>query len=139
MTAVTSRRRPGPGLRGRLGKALPYLLLAPGLLWLTVFYVCPAIQMFTYSISTGSVENGFTITLAADAYAEALDKFGKQFLNSILYGGDRHDPDPPDRLPGRLHDRLPWRPLQEPDPVPRHRAVLHELPDPDDQLEDPAR
>ena len=33
--------RPGPGLRGRLGKALPYLLLAPGLLWLLVFYVLP--------------------------------------------------------------------------------------------------
>ena len=79
--------RPGPGLRGRLGKALPYLLLAPGLIWLTVFYVLPAIQMFTYSISTGSVENGYTMTLSADAYGEALGKFGKQFLNSILYGG----------------------------------------------------
>ncbi len=79
--------RPGPGLRGRLGKALPYLLLAPGLLWLAVFYVLPAVQMFTYSISTGSVENGYTITMSGDAYAEALDKFGKQFLNSILYGG----------------------------------------------------
>ena len=81
------RARPGPGLRGRLGKALPYLLLAPGLLWLTVFYVLPAIQMFTYSISSGSVETGYTITLSADAYTEAFSKFGKQFLNSILYGG----------------------------------------------------
>jgi spermidine/putrescine transport system permease protein len=79
--------RPGPGLRGRLGKALPYVLLAPGLIWLTVFYVLPAIQMFTYSISTGSVETGYTMTLSADAYGEALAKFGKQFLNSILYGG----------------------------------------------------
>ncbi len=79
--------RPGPGLRGRLARGLPYLLLAPGLIWLTVFYVLPAIQMFTYSISTGSVENGYTITLSADAYSEALGKFGKQFVNSILYGG----------------------------------------------------
>ena len=81
-------RRPGPGLRGRLGRALPYILLAPGLFWLTIFYVVPAIQMFTYSISTGSVETGYTMTLSADAYTEALNRFGKQFVNSILYGGD---------------------------------------------------
>jgi spermidine/putrescine transport system permease protein len=43
--------------------------------------------MFTYSISTGSIETGFTMTLSADAYVEALTKFGKQFFNSILYGG----------------------------------------------------
>ena len=70
MTAL-SRARPGPRRRGRLGEG--DCLLAPGLFWLTVFYVLPAIQMFTYSISTGSVENGYTITLSADAYAEALD------------------------------------------------------------------
>ena len=71
--------------------------------------------------------------------ARALESFGKQFLNSILYGGIATILTPAHRLPGRLHDRVPRRPLQEPDPVPGHRAVLHELPDPDDQLEDPAR
>jgi spermidine/putrescine transport system permease protein len=86
MTALP-RPRPGPGLRGRLARALPYLLLAPGLTWLAVFYVLPAIQMFTYSISTGSLETGYTISLSADAYVEALTQFSKQFINSILYGG----------------------------------------------------
>ena len=57
MTAQTAARS-GPGLRGFMGRALPYLLLAPGMIWLAVFYVLPAIQMFTYSISTGSVEEG---------------------------------------------------------------------------------
>ena len=66
---------------------VPWLLLAPGLLWLFFFYVLPSIQMFTYSVSTGSIEEGYTLTLTADAYVEALTKFGKQFLNSILYGG----------------------------------------------------
>jgi ABC-type spermidine/putrescine transport system, permease component I len=79
--------RPGPGLRGRLARALPYLLLAPGLFWLAVFYVLPALQMFTYSISTGSLETGYTINLSADAYVSALTQFSKQFINSILYGG----------------------------------------------------
>ena len=76
-----------PGLRRRFNRAVPWLLLAPGLLWLLLFYVLPVIQMFTYSISTGSIETGFTMTLSADAYIEALTKFGKQFFNSILYGG----------------------------------------------------
>lgn len=79
--------RPDAGLRHRLGRALPYFLLAPGLAWLAVFYVLPALQMFTYSVSTGSIENGYTITWSADAYITAIGKFGRQFLNSILYGG----------------------------------------------------
>ncbi len=51
MTAQAAPRS-GPGLRGVIRRAFPYLLLAPGMLWLAVFYVLPAIQMFTYSIST---------------------------------------------------------------------------------------
>ncbi|MDQ3128836.1 MAG: ABC transporter permease [Chloroflexota bacterium] len=77
----------GPTLRARFGRAVPYLLLAPGLLWLVLFYVIPAVQMFTYSISTGSLETGFEMSLNGDAYATAIDRFGKQFLNSILFGG----------------------------------------------------
>jgi spermidine/putrescine transport system permease protein len=84
----TARSAPrGPTLRARFGRAVPYLLLAPGLIWLVLFYVIPAVQMFTYSISTGTLETGFTMTFGLDAYATAIDRFGKQFLNSILYGG----------------------------------------------------
>ena len=85
--AAQPSAKPGPGLRGRLAPAIPYLLLAPGLLWLVIFYILPAIQMFTYSISTGSLETGYTIDLSANNYIEALSRFNKQFLNSILYGG----------------------------------------------------
>src|SRR4029079_9852624 len=77
----------GPTLRARFGRAVPYLLLAPGLIWLVLFYVIPAVQMFTYAISTGTLETGCTMTFGLDAYATAIDRFGKQFLNSILYGG----------------------------------------------------
>ena len=89
MTAQTAQTAPrsGPGLRGFMGRALPYLLLAPGMIWLGLFYVLPAIQMFTYSISTGSVETGYTIDLSGDAYITAITEFSKQFINSILYGG----------------------------------------------------
>jgi spermidine/putrescine transport system permease protein len=87
MTRATASAPRGPTFRARFGRAVPYLLLAPGLLWLLVFYVIPAVQMFTYSISTGSVETGYELSLNADAYATAIDRFGRQFLNSIIYGG----------------------------------------------------
>jgi len=88
MTAAAPSRMPtGPTFRARFGRLVPYLLLAPGLFWLVIFYVIPAIQMFTYSISTGTLETGYTMTFSADAYGTAIDLFGKQFLNSIIYGG----------------------------------------------------
>jgi len=86
MTAQAAPRS-GPGLRGFIRRVFPYLLLAPGMIWLAVFYVLPAIQMFTYSISTGSVETGYTIDLSGQAYITAITEFSKQFINSILYGG----------------------------------------------------
>jgi spermidine/putrescine transport system permease protein len=85
--ASTPARAPGPGLRHRFKGVVPWLLLAPGLLWLFFFYALPSIQMFTYSISTGSIVEGFTMTLTADAYVEALTRYSRQFLNSIIYGG----------------------------------------------------
>src|SRR5215213_5520697 len=87
MSSAVAAAPPGPTFRARFGRAVPYLLLTPGLLWLVIFYVIPAIQMFTYSISTGTLETGFEMSLNADAYATAIDRFGRQFLNSILYGG----------------------------------------------------
>ena len=89
MTASAGQisRPPRPTLRVRFRKVVPYLLLAPGLLWLTLFYILPAIQMFTYSISTGSIDDGYTIDLSGNAYITALTTFSKQFINSIVYGG----------------------------------------------------
>jgi spermidine/putrescine transport system permease protein len=87
MTAAAARAPTGPTFRARFGRALPYLLLAPGLLWLLFFYVIPAIQMFTYSVSTGSLETGFAMTFTSDAYGKAITQFGKQFLNSVMFGG----------------------------------------------------
>jgi spermidine/putrescine transport system permease protein len=77
----------GPSLRQRLGRATPYLLLAPGILWLVIFFILPSIQMFLTSVSTGSLDNGFKLTWSGAAYVTALTKFGPQFVNSILYAG----------------------------------------------------
>jgi spermidine/putrescine transport system permease protein len=87
MAAQTIRSAPGPGLRQRIKSATPYLFLVPGLVWLLIFFILPTIQMFTYSISTGSITSGFKLTFTGDNYGLALSRYGPQFLNSIIYGG----------------------------------------------------
>jgi spermidine/putrescine transport system permease protein len=64
----------------------PYLLLAPGLLWLAVFYAFPAFQMFLASLSVGTIETGFTFTFEVSNYTEALNRYSDQFIRSIFYG-----------------------------------------------------
>jgi spermidine/putrescine transport system permease protein len=87
MATQTIRTAPGPSLRQRFKGATPYLFLVPGLLWLLIFFVLPTIQMFTYSISTGTITTGFKLTFTGDNYAQAFSRYGHQFLNSIIYGG----------------------------------------------------
>jgi spermidine/putrescine transport system permease protein len=75
------------GARHTIRRLTPYLLLAPGILWLLVFYVYPSIQMFISSFWTGTLETGFTFSLANwTTYTDALDRYSGQFLRSIVYG-----------------------------------------------------
>src|SRR5947209_9545468 len=87
MAASSARSAPGPGLLQRLRPVVPYLLLAPGILWLFVFFIIPTIQMFVTSMSSGSLDQGFKFTLSTKAYETALSKFPRQFENSLLFGG----------------------------------------------------
>jgi spermidine/putrescine transport system permease protein len=73
--------------RQRLSRAAPYILLAPGILWLLYFFIWPTIQMFLMSISSGSLDAGFQVTGSTKAYGDAIGKFQVQFGNSLLYGG----------------------------------------------------
>jgi len=75
------------GFRQRLHPLVPYLLLAPGILWLVVFFVVPAIQMFLMSVSSGTIDDGFKVTFSTNAYTRALSRFPTQFSNSLLFGG----------------------------------------------------
>jgi spermidine/putrescine transport system permease protein len=77
----------GPGWRHRLRVATPYLLLAPGILWLLAFFVVPTFQMFLTSVSSGSIDSGFKLTFSTNAYVTAFTKFPKQLANSLIYGG----------------------------------------------------
>jgi spermidine/putrescine transport system permease protein len=76
------------GARQRINRLTPYLLLAPGLLWLLVFYVYPSIQMFISSFWSGSLETGYTVSLSNwTTYTDGLARYAPQFERSILYGG----------------------------------------------------
>jgi spermidine/putrescine transport system permease protein len=66
----------------------PYALLAPGMLWLTFFYVWPGIQMFIASFWSGSLEQGFTFSLDNYTnYTDALTQFAPFYARSIIYAG----------------------------------------------------
>src|SRR5918999_540279 len=77
----------GPPLhRRRLGKRLtPYLLLAPALLWLVVFFVVPIVQMFFISLQEGNVDEGFVLTWNWAAYPEVLSTYDTQLIRSVVY------------------------------------------------------
>lgn len=75
------------GARHWINRLTPYLLLAPGLLWLLVFYVYPSIQMFISSFWSGSLETGYTVSLDNwTTYRDAIERYGPQFGRSIVYG-----------------------------------------------------
>lgn len=67
---------------------VPYLLLAPGLMWLTVYYVYPAVQMFVASFWSGSLAQGYVFSFSNwTNYTDALDRYSEQFIRSIVFAG----------------------------------------------------
>ena len=75
------------GARQRFRRLTPYLLLAPGILWLLVFYVYPSIQMFISSFWSGTLETGYTVSLSNwTTYTDAIERYQEQFLRSLVYG-----------------------------------------------------
>jgi spermidine/putrescine transport system permease protein len=76
------------GARQTIRRLTPYLLLAPGMLWLTVFYVYPSIQMFISSFWSGTLETGFAFSFDNwTTYTNAIARYEPQFVRSLVYGG----------------------------------------------------
>jgi len=61
----------------RQSRLAPYLLVAPGMLWLAVFFVLPTITLAQTSLS--GAEGGWT------AYHKALTNYGVHFFRSFRY------------------------------------------------------
>ena len=66
--------------------AVAYLLLLPGLLYLAVFYIIPAAQMFIVSLETGNIGTGYQLTFNFGVYADAFNRYNEQIVRSLVYG-----------------------------------------------------
>jgi spermidine/putrescine transport system permease protein len=67
--------------------ATPYLLLAPGLAWLALFFVVPLGFLGYQSLESGSFETGFTFSWAWGNYADAFTDYREQLIRSFVYAG----------------------------------------------------
>ena len=63
-----------------------WLLLAPGLVYLGLFYIYPTIDMFLVSLQTGSIQTGYEQTWNLAVYPTAIAEYWDVFLRSVGYG-----------------------------------------------------
>jgi len=65
---------------------VPYLFLAPGGLWLVVFFVVPMVVMASVSLQEGSLGTGYVLTWNFGIYPQAIAQYSTQFIRSFEYG-----------------------------------------------------
>jgi spermidine/putrescine transport system permease protein len=65
----------------------PYLLLAPGLAFLAVFFVVPTYYLGNTSLQSGDLFDGYVFTWAWANYKNALSGYDAQFIRSLEYAG----------------------------------------------------
>jgi spermidine/putrescine transport system permease protein len=66
---------------------MPYLLLAPGLAWLGVFFLVPLGFLAYQSLQSGNIDFGYAFTWAWGNYSTAVTDYRPQFIRSIEYAG----------------------------------------------------
>lgn len=71
------------------GRWIPYLLLAPGALWLIVFFVIPLVQLFSVSLQSQfpGYPGYYYRDLNFGNYLSALTEFAPHFGRSLLFAG----------------------------------------------------
>jgi spermidine/putrescine transport system permease protein len=65
----------------------PYLLLAPGMLWLTLFFLVPLGFLFYQSLESGNIDFGYSFSWAWGNYSDAIRSYRGQFERSFEYAG----------------------------------------------------
>jgi spermidine/putrescine transport system permease protein len=65
----------------------PYLLLAPGLAWLAVFFVAPLGFLGYQSLQSGSFDFGFEFTWQFSNYWDAIKAYDQHLIRSLVYAG----------------------------------------------------
>jgi len=72
---------------GRLRALIPYILLAPGMAWLLIFFVAPMVTLAQSSLEEGVFETGFRFTWHWQNFTDSVDRFQEQFIRSFRYAG----------------------------------------------------
>jgi spermidine/putrescine transport system permease protein len=63
----------------------PYVLLAPGLAWLAVFFVVPMFYLGYTSLQAGDLFTGYTFSWAWENYSDAFTLYRSHFIRSLEY------------------------------------------------------
>jgi spermidine/putrescine transport system permease protein len=77
----------GLGFFHRHRSATPYLLLAPGMLWLAVFFLVPLGFLVYQSLQSGNIDFGYLFTWAWGNYWSAIKGYRGEFERSFIYAG----------------------------------------------------
>jgi spermidine/putrescine transport system permease protein len=71
--------------QGRRRRLFPYLLLAPGLLWLGIFFLIPALNQFVVSLWGGTPETGQSLQWKFSNYGDAFSGYSEHIVRSLVY------------------------------------------------------
>src|SRR5581483_4585158 len=75
---------PEPAPRRKRNR-LPYLLLAPTVLWLVIFFVVPIFTSVSASVQEGSLDQGYTLTWHWANFSDGWSQYNGQFGRSLLF------------------------------------------------------
>jgi spermidine/putrescine transport system permease protein len=78
---------PEPAAARPRARWVPYVLLAPGLVWLSLFFILPTITLVSTSLQTGSLATGYSQTFEIGNYTSAWSAYYPQLIRSFLYAG----------------------------------------------------
>jgi spermidine/putrescine transport system permease protein len=67
-------------------RATPYLLLAPGVVWLGIFFVIPMVFLGYQSLQSGLFPN-FEFTWEFSNFSNAISDYHEQLIRSFVYAG----------------------------------------------------
>ena len=98
-------------LRRRL---LPYLLLAPGLTWLGIFFLVPSLNQLNVSLWSGTLETGQSFDWNFDNYTNAHRPVRRAHRALVRLRGDGDRDRVRHRVPARVLHRVPRAPVQAP-------------------------
>jgi len=66
-------------------RLVPYGLMAPGILWLIVFFLIPMYFMAQMALRSGTLETGFTFSWEFSNFTDGIQRFDEQFIRSFVY------------------------------------------------------